>query len=154
MELDVTKYDVIEYHMLRTVIKNEEAGIPVGFEYAGCKEDEARDIEEREVISLPKTKDGNVVFKVEDINFDKLKGVHSWRLMKDATQGGPAPLSERKAKECLSYLVSEEMLNYRSDKRYYLTPKGASTFLKYATGLAENYWTSEDGFGYTISSEE
>jgi hypothetical protein len=159
MELEVTNYDVIEYHILRTVIANEEAianeedGIPDGFQYTGCKVNDVANIEGMEHISLPKSEDEKIVaFKVEDINFKNLKGVHPWTLMKEATQGGPAPLSERKVKECLSYLISEKMLEYRSDKRYYLTSKGASTFLSYAPKLAKNYWIGE--FEYSISSVE
>jgi hypothetical protein len=161
MELEVINYDVIEYHILRTVIANEEAianeedGIPDGFQYTGCKVNDVADIEGMEGISLPKSEDGKIVtFKVGDINFKNLKGVHSWKLMKEATQGGPAPLSERKVKECLSYLISEKMLEYRSDKRYYLTPKGASTFLSYAPMLAGDYYSSHFEYSLRSSSEE
>jgi hypothetical protein len=155
MELEVVNYNVIEYHILRTVIENEEGGVPEGFKYAGYEVTDLIDCEiDKDISLLPKSKDEKIVaFKVEDINFKNLKGIHAWKMMKEATQGGPVPLSERKVKECLSYLVSEKMLEYRSDKRYYLTPKGVSTFLSYAPTLSKDYY-SFDGFGYTLSSSE
>ena len=83
--------------------------------------------------SIPVSKDGKeVAFSVKDVDFSSLNGVHTWQLVKMAKTAG-APISERKIRECISYLVSEEYLNYRPNKRFYITPRGIELFLAYAS---------------------
>jgi len=148
MQFDETNYEAIEYHVLKTIVENDAAITP-GFELSGLDIKSANEICEEqigdrlgpEILPLPVSEDGKkVAFAVKDIDLKNLDGVHTWKLMKNAKSGGPAPISERKIKECVSFLVSEGCLKYESDKRFYITPKGVQLFLDYASKLANDYY--------------
>lgn len=137
MKFIETNYEAIEYHVLRTLIDNEN-GMKPGSALAGLDLECALEIFEMKdadtKASIPVSKDGKqVAFSVKDVDFSSLNGVHTWQLVKKAKTVGEDPISERKIKECISYLVSEGYLNYKPDKRFYITPRGIKLFLTYAS---------------------
>jgi hypothetical protein len=138
IEIDETNYEAIEYEVLRGLVRLESEIVPWAFlaGLEGLDRDDPDDFENIYSIEkdkVPLDKDGKVIFTTKDVDFDRLKGVHTWKLFKHLSVYLTAPLSERKLKECISYLVSEGYLKYRSDKRYYLTSAGVDQFLEHAS---------------------